>query len=68
MMGRVSRDAEKVNELKRDIAIHGYQVDAHEIAEAILRKLWLARKSRLVLAGIEAGQIPQSGPNGPPIR
>lgn len=68
MMGRVSRDAERLNELKRDIAINAYEVDASEIAEAILRKLRLVRSARLALAGAEADRIPALRPEDPRIR
>ena len=68
MTERPSSDAERLNELKRKIAIHSYDVDASEIAEAILRKLLLVRSARLVLAGIEADRIQRPGGEDPPIR
>ena len=68
MIGRVSRQAERLNELKRDISIHTYEVDAVEIAEAILSKLRLVRSARLALLGAEADRSPQPGPNVPRFR
>ncbi len=47
-----------MNELKRDIALNRYDVDADAVADAILSKLRLVRRGRLALAGGEAGRIP----------
>lgn len=68
MIEEVPSDPERLNELKRDIAIHAYEVDASEIAEAILRKLRLVRSARLALAGAEADRTPQPDPEDPRTR
>ncbi len=67
-MGRVSTDAERLNELKREIAIHAYEVDASEVAGAILSKLRLVRSVRLALAGAEAGRTPRPDSEDPRCR
>lgn len=67
MINRPSSDAERLNELKREIAIDAYEVDASEIADAILRKLRLVKSVRLALAGIEADRIPRPSREDPPI-
>ncbi len=59
MTERPSSDPERLNELKREIAIHAYEVEASAIAEAILRKLRLVRYARLALNGSEADRTPQ---------
>lgn len=63
--GRVSRDAERLGELKREIAIDAYEVDPKEIAEAMLRKLRLVRSARLALAGGDDDRTPRPGPPAP---
>lgn len=68
MTARASKDAERLNELKRDIALHAYEVDSSEIAEAILSKLRLVRSARLALAGVEAGRIPRPDSESPRLR
>ena len=68
MIERPSSDAERLNELKREIAIDAYEVEASEIAEAILRKLRLVRYARLALAGSEADRSPRRRRGTPPIR
>ena len=68
MSERPPSDAERLNELKREIAINSYDVDASEIAEAILRKLRLVRSARLALAGAEADRSPRRRGAEPPVR
>ncbi len=53
---------ERVDDLKRDIALSQYEVDASAVAEAILVKLRLVRSARLALTGPEAGQNLQPEP------
>jgi hypothetical protein len=58
---------ERVDDLKRDIALSQYEVDAHAVAEAILAKLQLVRSGRLaLLTGGDAGQ--NHAPSRPPAR
>ena len=46
-----------MDDLKRDIALSQYEVDAHAVAEAILAKLRLVRSGRLALiTGTDADQ------------
>jgi hypothetical protein len=40
----------RVKELKRDIALHRYDVDADAVADAILSKLQLVKRGRRALA------------------
>lgn len=47
----------RLKELKRDIALHRYEVDASVVAEAILSKLRLVRQGRLALGVTEADRI-----------
>ena len=48
---------ERADDLKRDIALSQYEVDAHAVAEAILAKLQLVRSARLALISpSDAGQ------------
>ena len=68
MTERPASDAERLNELKREIAIDAYQVEAGEIAEAIVRKLRLIRSARLALAGVEADRSPQRSREDPASR
>jgi len=68
MIERPLSDAERLNELKREIAIDGYEVEASEIAEAILRKLRLVRYARLALTGSEADRSPRPRGEDPPLR
>lgn len=65
---RVGRDTggslvnrERVDDLKRDIALSKYEVDAGAVAEAILQKLQLVRSGRLALTP-DAGQSPAPAP------
>lgn len=57
--GKVS--TERVDNLKREIALTHYEVDAAAVAEAIVAKLQLVRRGRLALTGTDAGQIPLPG-------
>ena len=52
----------KVNDLKRDIAINRYEVDAGAVADAIVRKLDLVRRGRQVLLAREAGHSQPPAP------
>lgn len=65
MIGKVSKDAERLIELKREIAIDAYEVDAGAIAEAILRRLALVKSARLALAGTAVDRIPRPQPENP---
>ncbi len=47
----------RLKELKQDIALNRYDVDAGAVADAILSKLRLVRQGRLALAA-EADRIP----------
>jgi hypothetical protein len=40
----LTQRSERLAQLKRDIALHRYEVDAAEVAEAIVRKLRLVRR------------------------
>ena len=52
---------ERVDDLKRDIALSQYEVDAYAVAEAIVAKLRLVRSGRLaLLTGDDAGQNPMA--------
>jgi hypothetical protein len=55
-----------MSELKRDIALDRYDVDARAVAGAILTKLQLVRRCQMVLASSDAdrsqmGSHPRSG-------
>lgn len=52
---------ERLNGLKRDIALNQYAVDAGAVAEAILSKLQLVRQGHLALA---AGAADRTQPPG----
>jgi hypothetical protein len=54
-LGKV-RDKRELSDLKERIAMRTYEVDAHEVADALVRKLRLIRMARLALAG-QAGRI-----------
>jgi hypothetical protein len=63
MTTRASREAlntteirGRLKELKRDIELNRYDVDAGAVADAILSKLRLVRQGRQALAGSEAGR------------
>jgi hypothetical protein len=49
--GQPTGEQDRLNELKREIALREYEVDAGEIAEAIVRKLRLIKLARRVLDG-----------------
>lgn len=46
--------------LKREIALGRYEVSAHEVAGAIVRRAALIRRVRLALAGAEAMRLQAS--------
>jgi hypothetical protein len=54
-LGKV-RDKRELSDLKERIAMRTYEVDAHEVADALVRKLRLIRMARLALAA-QAGRI-----------
>ncbi len=51
---------ERLKELKRQIALNEYDVDARLVAGAILAKLRLVKRSRQAI-GVEADRIRQAG-------
>jgi hypothetical protein len=53
-----------MSDLKRDIALDRYDVDARAVAGAILTKLQLVRRCRDALASADADRI-QMGPSHP---
>jgi hypothetical protein len=61
--GRAPTDpgTERLNGLKRDIALNQYAVDAGVVAEAILSKLQLVRQGQLALAASAADRTPSAG-------
>jgi hypothetical protein len=48
----------RLKELKRDIELNRYDVNAGAVADAILEKLRLVRQGRLALTEPEAGRSP----------
>ena len=55
--------SERLEQLKRDIARHQYDVDAGEVADAIVRKLALVRRGLEALsASSEADRTPADQP------
>ncbi len=50
----------RLNELKREVALNRYEVDAGAVADAILAKLRLVKSGRLALAGTEADRSPRA--------
>jgi hypothetical protein len=56
-----------MSELKRDIALDRYDVDARVVAGAILTKLQLVRRCQLALASTDADRI-QTGSHPRPAR
>ena len=52
----------RFEQLKREVALHQYDVDAAEVADAILRKLRLVRRGREALANSEADRTPADQP------
>jgi hypothetical protein len=60
--------SERLNGLKRDIALNQYAVDAAAVAEAILSKLQLVKQGHLALAASAADQTPPAGGLRPPGR
>ena len=53
---RHERAEKGLKELKRDIALHQYDVDAGAVADAILNKLRLVREGRRAIDGQPAGR------------
>jgi hypothetical protein len=49
-MQTLPKNRDRLEQLKRDIARHRYDVDAAEVAEAIVWKLRLVRRAREALA------------------
>jgi anti-sigma28 factor (negative regulator of flagellin synthesis) len=62
--GRATEATGRLEELKRDIESNGYDVDAPAVADAILRKIRLLRRTRAVAAANGAGRTPRP-PEGP---
>ena len=56
-----TKGGERVKELKREIAINHYEVDAGAVADAILAKLLMVKRCRDAIAG-EADQTPRPSP------
>ncbi len=54
-----TKDGERMKDLKRDIALSHYEVDASAVADAILAKLRMVKRCRDAIA-VEADQIRQS--------
>jgi hypothetical protein len=50
--------AARVKELKRDIALARYEVDAASVADAIIAKIELVRRARAAISVAEADRIP----------
>jgi hypothetical protein len=55
--------SERVDELKREIALKGYDIDAGAVADAIVVKMRLVREGRRALAASEADR--SQSPGGP---
>jgi hypothetical protein len=47
---QVTHDTKRLASLKRDIALHSYEVDSAAVAEAILLKLRLVQRGRMAIA------------------
>ena len=56
----LTESSERLKTLKRDIALHQYEVDAGAVADAILSKLRLVKRGHLALAG-EADRTRRAG-------
>lgn len=56
-----TKGGERVKELKREIALNHYEVDAGAVADAILAKLLMVKRCRDAIA-IEADQTPKPSP------
>lgn len=57
-----------MSELKRDIALDKYDVDARAVAGAILTKLQLVRRCQLALAVYDADRTRMGGSHPRPAR
>ena len=57
-----TQEGVRLEQLKREVALHQYEVDAAEVADAIVRKLRLVRRGREALANSEAGRSPADQP------
>ena len=57
-----------MSELKRDIALDKYDVDARAVAGAILTKLQLVRRCQLALAVYDADRTRMRGSHPRPAR
>ena len=57
-----AQENERLEQLKREVALHQYEVDAAEVADAIVRKLRLVRRGREALANSEADRTPADQP------
>jgi hypothetical protein len=53
-----TKGGERVKELKRDIALNHYEVDAGAVADAILAKLRMVKRCRDAIA-VQADQTPK---------
>ncbi len=54
----ITNRAERVEQVKHEIALGEYKVDAAAVAEAILAKLELVRQGQLALAGADRSHVP----------
>jgi hypothetical protein len=57
-----------MSELKRDIALDRYDVDARAVAGAILTKLQLVRRCQMALASADADRIQMGSSRAHPAR
>lgn len=57
---------ERLKELKRDIALNEYDIDAHRVADAILAKLRLVKRCRQAIS-VEADRIREAGQADRPL-
>jgi hypothetical protein len=54
---KITEPEERMSELKRDIALNRYDVDARAVADAILTKVQLVKRCRMALASAEDDRI-----------
>jgi hypothetical protein len=57
-----------MSDLKRDIALDRYDVDARAVADAILTKLQLVKRCQLALQSADADRMPMGRSPGRPAR
>lgn len=58
----IATGAERVEQLKHEVAIGGYEIDAPAVADAILEKLWLVKQGQIALARAAGRSRPAAGP------